>query len=173
MRRGHVKQAIYLLLSESKSVSAKLAGDIRGILRFLHQSQERYGIRELEPFGPTEVCSLSTMARLTGPERRRKARLRLPQTIRVRPSDPHLHDFDEILPTLNTSRDSVYFASKNEFYKVGMRLFVTCPYSDGLGSINRESLGKVVRIDDLGNGRRGIAVEILMPLYLGGKETLK
>jgi hypothetical protein len=30
-----------------------------------------------------------------------------------------------------------------------------------------------VRIDDLGHGRRGIAVEILMPLYLGGKETLK
>jgi hypothetical protein len=113
------------------------------------------------------------MARLNTPERRRKARLRLPQTVRVRPSDVHLHNFDEILPTLNTSRDSVYFVSKNASYKEGMRLFVTCPYSDGVGSLNRESLGKVVRIDDLGNGRRGIAVEILMPVYLGGKETLK
>jgi hypothetical protein len=113
------------------------------------------------------------MARLNGPERRRKARLRLPQTVRVRPSDTHLHNFDEILPTLNTSRDSVYFASKNTSYKEGMRLFVTYPYSDGPGSLNRESLGKVVRIDDLGNGRRGIAVEILMPVYLGGKETMK
>ena len=127
----------------------------------------------MEPFQLSAVCSLSTMARLTGPERRRKSRLRLPQTVRVRPSDAHLHDFDEILPTLNTSRDSVYFASKNEFYKEGMRLFVTYPYSDELGSINRESLGKVVRIDDLGHGRRGVAVEILMPVYLGGKETLK
>jgi len=54
-----------------------------------------------------------------------------------------------------------------------MRLFVTYPYSDGLGSLNRESLAKVVRIDDLGNGRRGVAVEILMPVYLGGKETVK
>jgi len=61
----------------------------------------------------------------------------------------------------------------NEFYMAGMRLFITCPYSHGLGSINRESLGRVVRIDDLGHGRRGIAVEILMPLYLGGKGTLK
>jgi hypothetical protein len=112
------------------------------------------------------------MPRLTGPERRRKARLRLRQTVRVRPSDPR-HDFDEILPTLNTSRDSVYFASKNGTYTEGMRLFVTYPYSDGPGSLNRESLGKVVRIDDLGHGRRGIAVEILMPVYLGGKETLK
>ncbi len=126
-----------------------------------------------EPLGPIEVCSLSTMGRSTGPERRRKARLRLSQTVRVRPSGHCERDFDEILPTLNTSRDSVYFASKNESYKEGMRLFVTCPYSDGLGSINRESLAKVVRIDDLGHGRRGIAVEILMPLYLGGKETLK
>ncbi len=126
----------------------------------------------MESFGLTEVYSHTTMARLTGPERRRRARLRLRQTVRVRPSDPLRHDFDEILPTLNTSRDSVYFA-KNEFYKEGMRLFVTYPYSDGPGSINRESLGKVVRIDDLGHGRRGIAVEILMPIYLGGKETLK
>jgi hypothetical protein len=113
------------------------------------------------------------MAKLTGPERRRKGRLRLPQTVRVRPSDPGLHDFDEILPTLNTSRDGVYFASKNAFYEEGMRLFVTYPYSDGPGSLNRESLGKVVRVDDLGHGRRGVAVEILMPVYLGGKETLK
>ena len=93
--------------------------------------------------------------------------------MRVRPSDAHLHNFDEILPTLNTSRDSVYFVSKNSIYKKGMRLFVTCPYSDGPGALNRESLGKVVRIEDLGNGRRGIAVEILMPVYLGGKETVK
>jgi len=113
------------------------------------------------------------MARLTGPERRRKAQLRFPQTLRVRPSDPQRYDFDEILPTLNTPRDSFYFASKNEFYTVGMCLSIKCPYSDGLGSINRESLGRVVRIDDLGHGRRGIAVEILMPLYLGGKETPK
>ena len=91
----------------------------------------------------------------------------------MRPSDPQRYDFDEILPTLNTPRDSVYFSSKNEFYTVGMRLFIKCPYSDGLGSINRGSLGRVVRIDDLGHGRRGIAVEILMPLYLGGKGTLK
>jgi len=110
------------------------------------------------------------MARLTGPERRRKAQLRFPQTLRVRPSDPQRHDFDEILPTLNTPRDSFYFASKNEFYTVGMCLSIKCPYSDGLGSINRESLGRVVRIDDLGNGRRGTVVEILMPLYFGAKK---
>ena len=88
----------------------------------------------------------------------------------MRPSDAQRHDFDEILPTLNTPRDSVYFASKNEFYTLGMRLFIKCLYSDVLGSINRESLGRVVRIDDLGNGRRGTVVEILMPLYFGANK---
>jgi hypothetical protein len=106
------------------------------------------------------------------PERRRRGRLKLPQVVRVRPSDAHLH-FDEILPTLNTSRDSVYFASKNSSYVKDMRVFITFPYSDSPGSLNRESLGRVVRIDDLGQGRRGIAIEILMPLYVGGKETVR
>jgi len=107
------------------------------------------------------------------PERRRRARLKLPQVVRVRPSDAHRQDFDEILPTMNATRDSVYFASKNSSYIEGMRVFITFPYSDSPGSLNRESLGKVVRIDDLGQGRRGIAIEILMPLYVGGKETVR
>lgn len=106
------------------------------------------------------------------PERRRRARLKLQQVVRVRPSDAHLQ-FDEILPTLNTTRDSVYFASKNPSYREGMRVFITFPYSDAPGSLNRESLGQVLRVDDLGQGRRGIAIQILMPLYVGGKETVR
>lgn len=106
------------------------------------------------------------------PERRRRARLKLPQVVRVRPSDAHLQ-FDEILPTMNTTRDSVYFASKNGSYTKGMRVFITFPYSDAPGSLNRESLGEVLRVDDLGQGRRGIAIQILMPLYVGGKETVR
>ncbi|HEY6945437.1 MAG TPA: hypothetical protein VI431_09890 [Candidatus Acidoferrum sp.] len=89
----------------------------------------------------------------------------------MRPSDAHRQDFDEVLPTLNTTRDSVYFATKNASYVEGMRVFITYPYSDAPGSLNRESLGRVVRVEDLGKGRRGIAIEILMPLYVGGKET--
>ncbi len=82
----------------------------------------------------------------------------------MRPSEPHLHEFDEILSTLNAARDSAYFVSQNDLYEKGMRLFVTFPYSKALGSINRDFVAKVVRIDDLGKGRRGIAVQILMPL---------
>lgn len=113
------------------------------------------------------------MVRVPGTERRRKARLKLPQVVRVRPSDPQHLSFDEILPTLNTARDSVYFVSKIKSYVQEMRVFVTYPYSDAPGSINRDFLGKVVRIDELDRGRRGIAVQLLMPIYLGGKETVR
>jgi len=113
------------------------------------------------------------MPRLGTEERRRKGRLKVPRVVRVRPSEPGLTDFDEILPTQNAALDSVYFVSKNRKYKEGMRLFITFPYSDSPGSINQESLGKVVRVEELDHGRRGIAVQILMPLYLGAKETLR
>ena len=113
------------------------------------------------------------MPRLGTEERRRKGRLKLARVVRVRPSEPGLTEFDEILPTQNAAQDSVYFVSRNKKYKAGLRVFVTYPYSETRGSINQESLGKVVRIDELDHGRRGIAVQILMPLYLGAKETLR
>jgi hypothetical protein len=113
------------------------------------------------------------MPRLGTEERRRKGRLRVPRVVRVRPSEPGVSDFDDILPTRNAALDSVYFVSKNRGYKEGMRVFITFPYSDTPGSINQESLGKVVRVDELDHGRRGIAIQILMPLFLGAKETIR
>jgi hypothetical protein len=104
------------------------------------------------------------MGRPRSPERRTKLRLKLPQVVRVRPSEPHRYEFDEILSTLNATRESAYFVSQNDLYEEGMRLFVTFPYSKAPGSINRDFVAKVVRIDDLGKGKRGIAVQILMPL---------
>lgn len=113
------------------------------------------------------------MGRVQGKDRRYKSRLRLPRIIRVRPSIPGVADFDEILSTLNASREGAYFISTNKTYREGMRVFITFPYSESQGSINRESLGEVVRIDELDNGRRGIAVQLLMSVYLGGSETLR
>jgi hypothetical protein len=113
------------------------------------------------------------MPRLGIEERRRKGRLRLPRVVRVRPSEPGIAEFDDVLPTQNAALDSVYFISKNRRYKEGMRVFITFPYSDAPGSINQESLGKVVRVDELDHGRRGIAIQILMPLFLGAKETIR
>src|SRR5206468_6525217 len=100
------------------------------------------------------------------PERRRRARLKLQQVVRVRPSDAHLN-FDEILPTLNTTRESVYFASKNGTYIEGMRVFITFTYSASPGSPNRKSLGTAVSLAALGQRRRGTAVETRTARYVG------
>ncbi len=55
------------------------------------------------------LCAQWIMARLGTEERRHKGRLKLPRVVRVRPSEPGLIDFDEILPTQNAAQDSVYF----------------------------------------------------------------
>lgn len=51
---------------------------------------------------------------------------------------------------------------------VGVPVFLTFPYLDSPGSFHRKSLGGVVRVDELGQGRRGIAIQILLPVWVGG-----
>ncbi len=93
--------------------------------------------------------------------------------IRVRPSEPTPEEFDEILPTINASRESVYFVPQNGVFELNMRVFVTYPYAAGHGSINQEFLGKVTRVDKLPGNKQGVAVQLLMPIYVGTKETIR
>jgi hypothetical protein len=106
-------------------------------------------------------------------ERRRNIRLRIPQMIRVRPSGPTPEDFDEILPTINASKNSVYFVPQNGIFEPDMRVFITYPYASGPGAINQEFIGRVARVDKLPGDRQGVAVELLMPIYVGAKETVR
>jgi hypothetical protein len=106
-------------------------------------------------------------------ERRSKTRTKMPRMIRVRPSEPTPEEFDEILPTINASRNSVYFVPQNGIFELNMRVFVTYPYSTGHGSINQEFLGTVTRVDKLPGNKQGVAVHLLMPIYVGTKETIR
>ncbi len=107
-----------------------------------------------------------------GSERRGKGRVRITQKVRVRPSEPRGIDFDEVVDTTNVCRNGVYFVSDRASYQKEMRLFVTYPYDVGHGAINQEYLGLVVRIDQLPNGLRGIAVELKMKINLGARDTI-
>ena len=98
------------------------------------------------------------------------ARTKIAQTIRVRPSLPIQDNFDDVARTLNASRSGIYFAARRGAYHQDMRLFVTYPFSTTPGTLNQEFMGRVVRIDELADGRRGIAVELLMPLQLTAYE---
>jgi hypothetical protein len=97
-------------------------------------------------------------------ERRGSRRCKITQLMRIRPSDPERPDFDDIRGTLSVSRTGVYFQSSEPAYEIGMRLFVSMPYSNEPASMTREYLAEVVRRDDLPNGLFGIGFKILMEI---------
>ena len=113
------------------------------------------------------------MTRPSSQERRKKIRSKVPRMIRVRPSEPTPEEFDEVLPTINASRNSVYFVPQNGIFELNMRVLVTYPYSSAPGTINQEFLGAVTRVDKLPGNKQGVAVQLLMPIYVGTKETIR
>jgi len=84
--------------------------------------------------------------------------------MRIRPSDPNKEHFEDMRGSVSVSRSGVYFQSSEPGYEVGMRLFITMPYSHDPASMNREYLAEVVRRDVLPTCMFGIGIKILMEL---------
>lgn len=99
-------------------------------------------------------------------ERRTSRRCKITQLMRIRPSDPERNPFEDIRGTVSVSRTGVYFHSSEAGYQVGMRLFVTMPYSKEPAAIMREYLAEVVRRDPLPNGLFGVGFKILLEMGL-------
>jgi hypothetical protein len=97
-------------------------------------------------------------------ERRGSRRCKITQLMRIRPSDPNADHFEDLRGSASVSRSGVYFQSSETYYEVGMRLFVTMPFSQDPSSINRDYLAEVVRRDVLPTGMFGIGVKILMEM---------
>jgi hypothetical protein len=117
------------------------------------------------------------MAKLTSPvggvsprpsnaERRASRRCKITQLMRLRPSDPEREPFDDIRGTISVSRSGVFFHSSETGYEVGMRLFVTMPYTKDPSAMSHEYLAEVVRREPLSNGLFGIGFKILMEMGL-------
>ena len=83
------------------------------------------------------------------------------QALRIRSLDPKDGPFEEIGTTKNVSQGGVYFVTQQASYREGMRLSVTVPYS-AIGTQNYEYHGKVIRVDDLGDGQRGVAIRFVV-----------
>jgi hypothetical protein len=109
-----------------------------------------------------------TTTRAKQTERRGSRRCKFTQLMRIRPSDPERDPFEDIRGTLSVSRSGIYFQSSVTTYEVGMRLFVTMPYSKEPASMSREYLAEVVRRDPLPNGLFGVGFKILMEMGLPG-----
>jgi PilZ domain len=100
----------------------------------------------------------------THPERRGTRRCKITQLMRVRPSDPEKDHFEDLRGSVSVSRTGVYFHSSEAGYELGMRLFVTMPYSKDPTALNREYLAEVVRKEGLANGLSGIGIKMLMEM---------
>ena len=103
-------------------------------------------------------------ARSTHTERRSSRRCKINQLMRIRPSDPERDPFDDIRGSMSVSRTGVYFQSSEHGYEVGMRLFVSMPYSREPAAMTREYLAEVVRREQLPNGLYGVGFKILMEM---------
>jgi hypothetical protein len=101
-------------------------------------------------------------------ERRSSRRCKINQLMRIRPSDPERDHFDDIRGTVSVSRNGVFFHSSEPGYEVGMRLFVSMPYSKEPAAMTREYLAEVVRRESLPNGLFGVGFKILMEMGFHG-----
>lgn len=99
-------------------------------------------------------------------ERRGSRRCKITQLMRIRPSDPEKDHFDDLRGSMSVSRGGVFFHTSEQNYEIGMRLFVTMPYSQDPTAMNREFLAEVVRRDPLPTGMFGIGFKFLLEMGL-------
>ena len=65
---------------------------------------------------------------------------------------------------MSVSRTGVYFQTSEAAYELGMRLFVTMPYTQGAMAMSHEYLAEVVRVENMSNGMVGIGFKFLMQM---------
>ena len=105
-------------------------------------------------------------------EQRKSRRAKIARPLRVRPSDPVNDHFEDLPVSVNASKEGIYFISKRKvgYYK-GMRVFVTFPFSSPHDPLNCEYVAEVVRVEELPNGRFGVAVHLKMSMNLSSPTT--
>ena len=94
-------------------------------------------------------------------DRRHVRRVKLRQPIKVRPASPKDGEFEDIKQSENASKRGIYFLTEVTRYFVGMRVYVTLPYSSSANPKSREYCGQVIRIEQTTAEKRGVAVQFL------------
>ena len=94
-------------------------------------------------------------------ERRKKRRALISAPVRIRGVDVLTHDgLDDVTTTLNVSRLGVLLASWSPAYYRSMDVMVTFPHSQAPDATQAEQPGRVVRVSELPDGRRSIAIAL-------------
>lgn len=95
-------------------------------------------------------------------EQRRSRRAKIAKPLRVRPSEPRDEHFEDMPISVNASKEGIYFHTRRGNYYKGMRVFVTFPFASAHDPMNCEYVAEVVRVENLANGRFGVALHLLM-----------
>jgi len=122
---------------------------------------------------PSEIASSNAQVAAAAegdyPQKRRSRRVKMSRPVRVRPSEPRDDHFEDLITSINASKEGIYFHSRRPGYYKGMRVFVTFPYSSGHDPMNCDYVAEVVRVETLPNGKFGVAVDLKMTMNLGKK----
>jgi len=91
-------------------------------------------------------------------DRRVKRRALISAPIRVRTVEAESSGSQEIATTFDVSRSGILFHTQLDCYSRGMQVAVVFPFSKSPKAIHTEQTGRVVRITELGDGLRGVAI---------------
>jgi hypothetical protein len=98
------------------------------------------------------------------PNKRGNRRAKIAKTLRIRPSEPRDEHFEDLPLSVNASKDGIYFHTRRDTYYKGMRVFVTFPFTSAHDPMSCEYVAEVVRVENLPNGRFGVAVHLVMTM---------
>ena len=102
----------------------------------------------------------STLSVKPPEDRRRRRRAQISSPIRIRGLEVTAAGPDEVLTTVNASRNGVLVVTSSEQYHRGMDLAVTFPYNSAPNSMHTEQSGRIARITEHGDGTRSLAIAI-------------
>lgn len=95
----------------------------------------------------------------SGMDRRRRTRAKIAFRVHVRGGVGTLHAFEDIVTTLDASRDGLLLSSSRNGYSIGEILQVTFPYWSTPTAINQSRRAKVIRSSLLHNSRYAVALQ--------------
>ncbi len=93
-------------------------------------------------------------------DRRRIQRLQVSLHARIRSFGPEQRQLEEVQPTTNFNRAGFYFTTRLAHYSLGMQVLLALPYSP-YAPVEKEYIGRVVRLEPLSDGLQGVAVQIV------------
>ncbi len=103
-----------------------------------------------------------------GTERRKQKRASISLAVRLRPADPNDAGVEEILRTVNSSRNNLFCTTASDHYYPGMSLRITFPFHSAHDSLTAsEDTGELSRLERLSDHRFGLAILLRGPANAG------